>query len=258
MSTEKISDIVKKLIAKAQSAKECGNLEEADAFAAKANALLLKHNLDRAKLMAEMSAEDDKFAGWVWSEKIYYPENLAGDRWRKDLIKVLCRFNLCGHLLSGKHEKDKYLQVYGLMENVETVVFLYNFLQGLFLDMAKDDRARLTKEEREEVCRHTYLKDWLMGANEGLYRKLKDGQEKSEYSQAIGQLIIYNDKALDKFLHQEKPGFTLNKPRHIQIAKPDAFERGFETGRNTELNGRRLSNAEETAAKKLLTDKNNK
>jgi hypothetical protein len=257
--SERMIDIIAKLFAKADATH---SQQEAEALTQKANELLIKYNIDRQKVFDSLNkdGQGDKFESWVTGEKVQYKENLAGNRWRKELIKMLCRHNLCGVIFSNSKD-DKYLKrdptflVYGDMQNVEMVVWLYHYLDTYLMRMAKESRAALTDEERDMQCRHTYLVNFLDGAIHGIERKLNDERLASELKDQIGQLIKYNDKAIEEYRDKVfgKTIWTSNKSKE---RKTDlGYEDGFEAGKNVKLSERRLTNAEDKVKSKLLKNK---
>ena len=84
-----IKDKIAKILAKAESAKEIGNANEAATFSAKVNELLTKYNLEKADLKFE--EEDTIIAdtgnGLTISKKM--------GRWTSRLLGVLCKYNYC-------------------------------------------------------------------------------------------------------------------------------------------------------------------
>ena len=68
MTRDKMIDRIQKLLAHADSAKKLGNEEEAQAFAAKVNELLLKHKLSMSSV--EVAAQDaDDAMGLLLGER---------------------------------------------------------------------------------------------------------------------------------------------------------------------------------------------
>lgn len=244
--SEKILDRVKKLLAKAESAKEIGSLAEAEAFMQKVNELMIEYNLSMHDIRMAAAADNDKFADWIYGEYVEYKENLAGGRWRMDLIKMICRHTLTG-IVFNTHIKK--FRVYGQIENVESTVWQYNFLSSRLLSMAKD--ARKESAEALEHCRHTFLKDYLMGSIHGIERKLIEQAKESKLKDAVNQLIKYNDKALDEYVKEKVGDVIKSMPRGNQTLASGAYKKGYNDGKSMSM-GNRLSASEQAVQKKLL------
>lgn len=236
---------IKSLMNTAESYKELGNLEAAEAATAKANELLLKHNIDLHKIRMAQANDNDKFADWIYGEYVSYKENLAGNRWRMDLIKMVCNHNLTGVIFNI----NETFRVYGLAENVEVTVWLYNFLGVHLMRLAKEFMAGLDPGTKATQCRHTWLKNFLLGAIEGVDNKLSAQRQESTLAKAIWKLILYNEKSLLEYKQKVEPGFITVNPKSIELT--DGYANGLEAGKNVELNNRRLT-AEKQVEKKLL------
>lgn len=240
---ENIINKIRALIEKAQSNKEIGELAEAESLIAMAEKLMEKYNIDMHAVRMAAAMSNDKFANWVYGERVYTTEHLAGNRWRHDLIKMLCEHNLTAVIFGAKGEKPSF-RVYGDISNVEVTVFLYHFLDMTLLRLAKEYRASLDSITRDMLgCRHTVLKSFLDGAITGISRKLHDQKEESEHKAAMGALIKYNDKALDEYLKEKIKDFVSKMPKQVDVKVDSAFEAGRIAGENVKLTGRRLEDA---------------
>lgn len=252
---ENILDTIRKLVETAESKKTSGDpttLLEAEAFMQKAEELMAKHNIDMHEVRKAAAANSDKFAHWVYGERIYTKENLAGSRWRHDLIKMLCDHNLTGVIFNAKGEKEGF-RVYGDMQNVEVTVWLYNYLDVTLMSLAKAYRAGLDSITRDVLgCRHTVLKSFIDGAITGISRKLYEQREQSPYKAAMWEVVKYNDAALQEYLKEKIKNFVSSKSKSIDIKVDSAFAAGVEAGRAVQLTGRRLATGEEAVKTKLL------
>lgn len=230
MSNEIIVKKIQALFNKAASAKEINSLEEANAFAAKAYELLLKHNLDLTDL-AIASKNPDSFKGWVYSEEIKYTDNQCGQAWRLSLITVLAKFNLCSFTFN---RKEQYFNVYGREENVDTVVWLYNYLGVNLTKIAFKAYKDLDQVTKQKYTRFRFLKDFLLGTALGLQNQFKKQQEEHVMSEKIDQLMIYNQKALDQYINEKFPEIPTGKA--IKKEKVgSAYKEGVIVGENISL-----------------------
>lgn len=257
MATEKIIDRIAKLLKMAEGAKKVGNMEEAEAFSAKVSELLTEHNLNEWEIRQHSAKKDDQFDKWGFVENVSHKENQAGDRWQKDLIKMLCRHNMVGvifNVYDKGHPKHKTFDVYGEITGVETTVWLYNWLSTNLMILAKQARLELSKEDYDAQCRHTYLKDFLVGAIDGVDIRLTKQAKQSPAAGRIWEMIKYNDKALEKFAEKTYPGMFSTKPRNIRDKTALGYDAGMETGLSIDLgDGKKLkSGAVQKGEGKLL------
>lgn len=247
---EKYLAKIKALRDTAETLTKNGDMEAAETFLKKANELLLEYNLNEADMRAHGENIGNPFAEWGYSERVSYKENLAGNRWRMDLIKMIASHNLVGVLFTNIDEKYTF-QIYGDIQNVEQVVWLYNYLSTYLIRLAKQYTYNLPAEDKKEYCRHTHMKSYLDGAIIGISYKLNEQNMKSEHAKQIHDLVIFNDKSLDTFLHKTKKVKT-TKPRESNIMADDAYIQGVIDGKKIDPSGKRLSNAEEKVKSKLL------
>lgn len=87
---------IKKLMRHAESAKKLGSLEEAETFSAKVEELILEYNIELSQVKLEEN--EGEFDKWMYSEKLSYKDNQAGQRWRMELIEVLTKHNFCSYI----------------------------------------------------------------------------------------------------------------------------------------------------------------
>lgn len=223
---------IKKLLKHAASAKEIGSLQEAEAFTAKANELLLEYNLEISQIKLEEG--EDEFAQWMYAESISYKNNQSGDRWLLKLIGVLTKHNLCSYTYNSHF---KTFRVYGRMENVDSVVWLYNFLSTGLLRLAQQAHVNRTMDEKIFYGnnRYSFLKDWLIGAVTGFDAKLEAQRQAAAKASQMNALMVINKDALNRYADTKianlKPG---RKSKPIYVGS--AYEKGYEVGRNYSIN----------------------
>ncbi len=225
---EQIISRIKKLLKHAESAKQLGSLSEAESFAQKATELLLEHNLEMSQI--NMSEDSDQFEKWIYGESISYKDNQSGQRWRYNLINTLTSHNLCNFTFNTYM---KTFRVYGRMENVDIVVWMYNFLSTAMLRIAQESHVKLNEETRRYYNRYAFLKDFLLGAVQGLNDKLEE-QRRSQ-SQNITSMILVNKDALEKYITKEVPNLKEARKRKVVIVG-EAYNDGYEVGKNMSIN----------------------
>jgi hypothetical protein len=243
----KILDKIKKLIAHADSAKQMGSFEEAKAFMEKAQELMNTHNLSMLDVLrhAQQQGEAERFKDYLIGEKIYMKENLAGSRWKCDLIKVLAHHNLTNVMFHNNNNKE-YATVYGEGQHVEVVQYLFNFLSIHLLNLAKQSRA--TDPASATLCRHTYLKNFLIGAISGLQTQLLQQASESKFASQLNEIMVLNSVLLEQYKKKAWPDSFLKASKRIEVGA--GYDKGVNAGENVQL-GNRLA-AEKVAEKRLL------
>ncbi len=221
---------IKKLFTHADSAKELGSIAEAEVFIKKANQLLLEHNLELHQI--PFGVDEDRFAKWVYGEDISYKDNQAGDRWQLNLITVLTKYNLCSYTYKARR---KTFKVYGKLENVDSVVWLFNYLTIGFIRIAREAAFKRTREEKQLIPRNPFLKSFLLGTAAGLKEKYKEQFRELQNQDQLRGLILYNDKALEEFVNIQVPNIKPGR-RLPDFQVNEAYEKGIEIGKNYSIN----------------------
>ena len=130
-----VIDKLRKIIAMSDSAKSIGNLAEAEAFATKAQELLLKHKLDMSDV--EFSAEELNEP--VLSEVLEADELLdmthkqRQDKWIGILISAVTKANFCRAL--GYRRSNRYTVV-GRASDRQAATELFQYLSKAAIEMA--------------------------------------------------------------------------------------------------------------------------
>lgn len=245
-STTNLDNIIQRikgLMRHADSAKEMGSLAEAETFTNKVNELLMQYNLEMAQVVATADKQNDQFKNWMYSEDISYKDNQSGQRWRLGLVKVLCNHNLCSYTWNSYR---KTFTVYGHMQNVDTVVWLYNYLSIGLLRLAQENHVALPAKTKLLYNRYAFLKDFLMGAIVGIEEKLEAQTLASAQANQIQGLMVINKAALGEYLKKTDPTVRTVKQKMIYVGS--GYNDGVEAGRNYSI-GKPLDAAE---AQKLI------
>lgn len=224
---ENIVQRIKGLMRHADSAKELGSLEEAEIFTNKVNELLQKYNLEMAEVVATADKQNDQFKNWLYSESISYRDNQSGQRWRLALVEILCKHNYCSYTFKSGM---KTFTVYGHLQNVDTVVWLYNYLSIGLLRLAQEHHVALPTEMKLYYNRYAYLKDFLMGAVNGLDQKLEAQRLASAQANKLTGLMVINKDALKKFVETTRPGIKTSKSKPISVGS--GYRHGIKAGLN--------------------------
>jgi hypothetical protein len=244
-NTENIIQRIKGLMRHADSAKEMGSLAEAETFTNKVNELLLQYNLEMAEVVATADKQNDQFKNWMYSESISYKDNQSGQRWRLSLVETLCDNNLCSYTFKSGM---KTFTVYGHMQNVDTVVWLYNYLSIGLLRLAQENHVALPAETKLFYNRYAYLKDFLLGAVRGLGEKMEAQRVASAQANKLTGLMVINKKALGEYLDKTNPGIKSVKFKTVEVGS--GYRKGLEVGRNYSI-GKPLEGNSTPEPKKL-------
>lgn len=237
-SKSQIIERIKKLKAHAESAKSLGSLEEAESFMLKVTELLQEYNISLHEVESHQTEEKDKFKNWQYSEWISFYDKHQGWQWKKELMSVICRYNFTSYTFSSM---TKRLQVYGHMENVDTTVWLYHYLEiGLYNLAEETYQKELNKKSGEErrhfskVYAYRFKRDFLLGAVSGFDTQLFEQQRANN---KVTDVIIYNNKALDEYLGKTRPNIRYVDPKPL----PDVgfgYSKGYEAGKSFKIGGK--------------------
>jgi hypothetical protein len=280
-----LKDKLKKLMEKAESVKQIGNLEEANAFASKVNDLLLKYNLSKKEIVDhEQEPEVDGVDSDMEVRKAH------GD-WMAHLLNTLCEYNYCHPIFTcRKIDKEYKITIVGAHENVEVVSYLYDVLKNRFQDIAKkqfSERIKTwqkanshslshllnlnvaredIKENKDGSCtikkpwkyvksfpnRGKFFKSFYLGALVGIRQKMKEDKErgqKSEMASQINALIKVNDNAIEKYMAKHYPNIKTSSSRKKTVDGA-AYANGIAAGKGTSM-AKGLANGDTISTKHL-------
>lgn len=224
---------IKKLLEHAESAKTFNSLAEAESFTAMATKLLLEYNLEMSEVEAAKD-NNNEFKHWKYNEPILYKDNQSGNRWKLLLVTVLANHNFCD-LTNNPYKKE--FRVYGNIQNVDTVTYLYNYLSVGLLRLAQEHYNQLDTWEKHGYNRYAYLKDFLLGAVKGVNAKLQEQKDfEAQKNSKVTALVLYNDKALAKYAEEVITGLKKGrKPKTITVGH--GYGTGYKVGKNYKING---------------------
>lgn len=238
---EKVTEKIRKLLAKSESAKETGSIQEAEIFALKAQELLLQYNLthhdinkpEESPIIMETVCLND-------FEKIPKTE---GD-WILSLFVELSRYNLCKSIIIG-NRGDNRLYIFGERHNIDIVKYLHDQLR------VKIKRLSLEawKEYKGLEKRNTFLRGYKKGVVMGIKTKLHEQQQAqmAKYEGMPG-LVRVNNQAIDNKVATELGPLGRSKGR--TLSGQEGRSRGFKDGYNMNIN-KGISNQARSSQKLL-------
>lgn len=173
----KILDTIRKLFAKAESARELGSAEEAALFAAKAQELLLKHKLDESLL--ETVIEEDPMG----REDLEAPEWLSTRTWIDRLVNNITAAYFCKAIWTSK--KERRMAVMGKRSDREVALYLVQTLVAEGKRLVAEFMARQPEgDRRSQRLRNSFL----LGYTSMVLQRVREQRARSE--QAGGQHAI--------------------------------------------------------------------
>ena len=230
----KIIERIKKLHDHAASAQKLGSLEEAQAFAAKVQEMLVEYNLTlwEVESTQEQRDEQELLQRFGKGEKVSYRCSQAGHGWKLELLNTLATANFCRGLVQSQLGTA---YVYGRLENIETTMWLYHYLSTQLMYLAQ--RAwRERKQQRRRTSRFRFLRHWLLGAVDGVETVVMSQKAKNSSS----ELMLYNEKALNDY--KKAADIQVNGTYSIDLSLQDmhVYQSGYEQGRKVTLSERKL------------------
>ena len=200
---------------------------EAANAAAKIQRILLQYNLTLDQIPMEDKEKRDEFI----RESASGCTHNFGGYWEYELMKTLCKHNLCRCFMNGN--SYKYLVLFGTKENLEVVKWLRGMLTEKYMLLSKK-RYKEYLEEFTGVKPLTiggFRRRYLLGCCRGLDEKLTAEEQSLVECQA---LIVLNDKKLDKYIHESVGAIgTISRPS--LSGGRSAYDQGCVDGRNTEI-----------------------
>lgn len=200
---EKIIDRIRKLHAKAESAKAIGSLEEADAFATAVEKMLMKYKLSQATLtFEEKEAEDPLGMHWLdWDSQDGMRANKRRIPWIERLAMFVCEAHFCKIIVSRQsnnilivgREQDRQVAEY-------MVVMLVRLGTRLADEAYRKERYRCWKKGALEEA-HGYREAFLFGYVKRLRERYAE-MRKDELKDNPGvALVVTRSLAeVDKFM----------------------------------------------------------
>lgn len=218
-----ILEKVRKLFAHAESAGQLGNQAEAEAFAAKAQALLDQHKIDAALVhLADDTPDELVDIQELGVKELYGTTGAAG--WRNILFNGLAKAHFCRLIKTCKGT----FALVGAKSDREVVLYLLAQL----LRVAPRLAAEAVPEPISRYCRTTRAdrNAWLLGFASGISAKLREARERAQNTNPNALVLVSAQKRVDDAYRAAFPNArSLSGPR--SYGAKAAFEAGKEAGR---------------------------
>jgi hypothetical protein len=217
---EKVLDLIRKLLALSTSSNE----NEAALAASKAQALLLKYNLEMSQIHQEAGDEVER-----WDFQTPYM-----DSWLGVLINSVATANLC-HVVGGKGYKEgervgnifrpgkevKEFYLFGKKPNLEVVEFMYAYLAG--------EIDRLTPKKMKAK----WIASFRLGAVAVVSKRLREELSNFQSTSETTALVVASDKAVSTRVIRDFP--HLRQGRKTKAADYGAFIDGQAAGKSIQF-----------------------
>ncbi len=228
-TNERVLDLVKKLLAHEQSAREIGSIAEADAFAAKIQTLCDEYRVGLTDLAPDEMAQSMAYVHWTWKDAGLKTVRRA-ERWMT---------LLAGAVAIGHECQETRLSVPG-----GTIGFGFlglpadaHVASAMFGVLLRSGLTAWGKVTDKRFKRSSFLWGFALAIN-GRYRERR--KAKVEQSNAAQALVRTIDQARKQFLEQPrfKAARALEAPRANR-----SMMMGFQAGQATSLDSKTLASA---------------
>lgn len=228
-----IIEKIQKLLELQKGAEAIGSLEEAANAAQKAQALLLKHNLEMMEILSHDPNSEQK-VGRMQYRGVYAKKNEG--QWIYLLYTVLAKHNFCDVVLTtfwdAERKKNKFINLIGTKENVEVVKFMAENLEyriRMIEIKAWSGKGHLFGEKRNSFRRAYY-----MGACQGIDTQLQEAKRKSMETNQVYALVLANDQKLKEAMAQLFPNLKTGRGFNpLSAGVGQAL--GYQDGKNLNL-----------------------
>lgn len=259
----KTVDKIRKLVAQAND--KGVTEQEAQAFMAKANQMLLKHNLSMKDVKADDTLTVTHTDGIEYG-KMY----IEGNAWERSLLGVIAKANLCETII---HPVQKEMKIIGRPDNVDVCIYTYEVARALFREWSRNrynehkqevlnqhdtgkykrvELAKMLEQQKLLTYRTTFIQGYLKGAVSGLHSKFelermeaeandrvdlaqreKNGEDISTIVPLRTQLQVLRDTCQKEREEYIDENFEINgtmKSARASSAQ-DAMRQGYEDGK---------------------------
>lgn len=239
----KITETIKKLLAKAESCAEIGSVLEAETFAKKANEMLIQHRLKQSDL------DGPKYVKCA-------PFSLRGRKgglgWIKSLCGTVGEHNgvisvELNHYDPKTQKIGKRIEYWGNPDAVEVSEYMFHVLATTFNNLA----IKLFAKEVDKVA---LQKSYLIGCVRGLARKFDEQKKETERLtlQQSGESGLIHLRTVTTVPKADIMAFfdvaKFGRPTKVKtdISNAEAYNKGLQDGYNTNLSKGIKTNAPAT------------
>jgi hypothetical protein len=216
--------------------RKAGNEAEAQAAAAKAQELLLRHNLDLADVEGRIDDDGDPL---VEDTKVQPGQRTR--TWERDLFFKVCHGFNCRGLYTSPNRWSKTYQYHfvGRRSSVEVAQYMFEYLKNALNDVAakawKESKAEIEEAGAYQVNGRTWKYDFLMGAVRSIGERFYQEKERFKQESVKGRAMIrVSGTEVDLFVKDKYPRLTFCRSARDTLCG-DARARGREAGNSLPL-----------------------
>lgn len=232
---DKIKLKLEKLLAKAESAREIGSLQEAEIFMQKVNSLLTEYNLKKEDIRVKTGNPKDELVFVdIWLKEEHGWGKTDG-MWMIAMYNVISVHNYCRMVRIMTHgTQNELVRVFGEPHNIDTVRYLANFIIATGKHLHKERwKAYRTSGGREK--KNAFKRGYFTGLVYGIQVKLEEQQEQDEAKwEGVTALVRTNELALTEKV-EETLGET-SKQHHKKLTSESGLIMGTRDGQEMQIN----------------------
>lgn len=219
---EKIVDKIKKLMAKAQSSTDLGNIEEANTFAAKATELMVKHAIDNELL---------KDKPILTIGQLFIPDSEIHKKregqWIYSLYNTIATFNFGSILL----HKGRGITIIANEEYLPIINSIADSLAFRLRAVCKAETALMRKVRGPNFNPNAFARAFLQGAVDGIFSQLRAKRQEANQEYSNLPVIVNTHKTALKAYIDEKWG-KLKANKAANYSSIEGTNRGYDIGKN--------------------------
>lgn len=224
---DKILNKIKKLLNKADSAKDNGSIQEAEIFALKAQELLTQYNLELSDL-PEDKKQEIIFIKINLKEKF----NIAKTEgtWITDLMSTIARYNFGKMLIMGNKGDHKVI-LFAEPQNIELIEFIHEQILNKVKQLAKKAWSEYTGTDKKNA----FLRGYKQGIVIGITTKLEE-QRSNQMNQYEGMpgLVLSNNRSLEEAVN--KSFIVKRSSKSRSLSSIEGRMNGITDGRKLDIN----------------------
>ena len=232
MEKESVIEKIRKLLRLQFNAEKIGSQGEAFQAAKMVKKLLMEYNLS----MGDIGSEEDKAKVQMKESEDMTVTDKYGNRWKRSLLGVIARNNLCSVYTRTYNNK---MFIIGVEENVIVVKEFYDYMLKVFRRLVIERYNQAANELMVQGRRFTdqgrqkYMQSYLEGVPYGLQENYDSMKPTSEET----ALVVCHQSMIDEYIKQSQYRMDNHKKRQrTHHVMGEAFDQGQEDGRKVNLN----------------------
>lgn len=202
MQRESVLSKVRKLYAHAESAAKLGNQAEAEAFAGKAQELLLEHKLSMSEVEMQRQDEDDPMGRIVVEgDQVGVGKSTYRVHWQQQLASIVARAHFCRIIVYPGSNKIAFV---GRNSDRELAIYVYGLLVRTSKDVAETEHklfAAQCKRAGTPERAQGFKDSWRIGFYTAIKERYAAERAKAQAAHSnCTALVVVNDKAVERYM----------------------------------------------------------